>query len=68
MTIPDPDDPMTRPAVMAQTRRSESLRAQADEAADTAIFLAGLVHHGHPVGECCDAEDCYQAWELYPNG
>lgn len=62
------DDPSTRPLVLALQQRADGLRADADELMDQAVFLAGLPHHGHPSGECCDAEDCFQAWEMYPNG
>ncbi len=30
--------------------------------------LGHLVDHGHEAGDCCDEPDCYQAWEMYPDG
>jgi len=59
---------MTRPLVMEMQRRADGLRADADELMDQAIWLSGLPHHGHEPGDCCEAPDCYQAWEMYPNG
>jgi hypothetical protein len=61
-------DAAMRPEVLACQERAESLRVEAEEVADAAIFWALLDDHQHGNGEGCDDSSCYEAWKAYPDG
>lgn len=62
------EDVLLRREVLVCQERAESLRVEADEAFEMAVFWASLVADCCDGVEPCDHPLCYEAWRNYPHG
>lgn len=69
MVQPSAEFQPLRPEVLACQERAESLRVEADEVADAALFWASLrTDCCTDADPTCDDPRCYRAWREYPDG